>query len=86
MKKFRHASTNSNKYSRKLVNDDNWILIRQLQTQATTKVKLKGKSSKGFTTKQGIKQEAKLSPTLYKAYNNQLLENRMVVTLRLSLN
>jgi hypothetical protein len=56
------------------INDDNWILIRQLQTQATTKVKWKGKSSKGFTTKQGIKQEAKLSPTLYKAYNNQLLD------------
>jgi hypothetical protein len=55
------------------INDDNWMLIRQLQTQATTKVKLKGKSSKGFTTMQDIRQGAKLSPTLYKAYNNQLL-------------
>ena len=56
------------------INDEYWIRIRQLQTQATTKMKLKGKSSKGFTTMQGIRQGAKLSPTLYKAYNNQLLD------------
>ena len=56
------------------INDDYWIRIRQLQTQATTKVKWKGKSSKGFTTMQGIRQAAKLSLTLYKAYNNQFLD------------
>ena len=44
-----------------------------LQTEATTVVKWKGKFSTGFLT-QGIRQEAKLSPTLYKSYNNQLLD------------
>ena len=53
--------------------DDNSILIRQLQRQAITKVKWKEKSSKGFTTMQDIRQRVKLSPTFYKAYNNQLL-------------
>jgi hypothetical protein len=37
-------------------------------------VKWKGKFSTGFLTQQGIRQGAKLSPTLYKGYNNQLLD------------
>ena len=50
------------------------IELDNFKAQATTKVKWKGKSSKGFTTMQGIRKRAKLSPTLYKACNNQLLD------------
>ena len=49
------------------IDDDAWIAIRMLQTEATTKVKWKGKFSTGFLTPQGIRQGAKLSPTLYKS-------------------
>ena len=56
------------------IDDDAWIVIRMLQTEATTIVKWKGKFSTGFLTQQGIRQGAKLSPTLYKSYNNQLLD------------
>jgi hypothetical protein len=56
------------------IDDDAWIVIRMLQTEATTIVKWKGKFSTGFLTQQGIRQGAKLSPTLYKGYNNQLLD------------
>jgi hypothetical protein len=54
--------------------DDAWIVIRMLQTEATTIVKWKGKFSTGFFTQQGIRQGAKLSLTLFKSYNNQLLD------------
>ena len=45
-----------------------------LQTEATTKIRWKGTLSTGFIGRQAIRQEAKLSPTLYKVYNNQLLD------------
>ena len=56
------------------IDDDAWIVIRILQTEATTIVKWKGKFSTGFLTQQGIRQGAKLSPTLYKGYSSQLLD------------
>jgi hypothetical protein len=40
------------------IDDDAWIVIRMLQTEATTKVKWKGKFSTGFLTQQGIRQGA----------------------------
>jgi hypothetical protein len=54
--------------------DDAWIVIRMLQTEATTVVKWKGKFSTGILAQRDIRQGAKLSPTLYKSYNNQLLD------------
>lgn len=56
-----------------IIYDDAWIVMRMLQTEATTKVKWKGKLRTGFLTQQGIIQQAKLSPTLCKVYNNQLI-------------
>ena len=56
------------------ITDDSWLIMRMLQTEANTRVKWNGKLSEGFTSRQGIRQGAKLSPTLYKCYNNQLLD------------
>ena len=39
------------------IDDDAWIVIRMLQTEATTIVKWKGKFSTGFLTQQGIRQK-----------------------------
>ncbi|VDI06669.1 Hypothetical predicted protein [Mytilus galloprovincialis] len=56
------------------IKDTRWLLIKLLQTEANTKVKWKGNLSKIFQSRQGIRQGAKLSPSLYKRYNNQLLQ------------
>ncbi|VDI73763.1 Hypothetical predicted protein [Mytilus galloprovincialis] len=56
------------------IKDTRWLLIKLLQTEANTKVKWKGNLSKIFQSRQGIRQGAKRSPTLYKRYNNQLLQ------------
>ena len=57
------------------VKNEVWKLIKILQTQAETKVKWKGNLSDDFPSRQGIRQGAKLSPTLYKRYNNDLLQS-----------
>ncbi|WAR28896.1 LOW QUALITY PROTEIN: LORF2-like protein, partial [Mya arenaria] len=54
---------------------DIWMIIRDLQTNAPTKVKWQGNISDPFSVQQGIRQGAKLSPILYKTFNNGLLES-----------
>ena len=53
--------------------DDLCNFIRILQTESITKIKWRGKLGDIFFNRQGIRQGAKLSPSLYKRYNNQLL-------------
>jgi hypothetical protein len=49
--------------------DDLWNFIRILQTESITKTKWRGKLGDIFFNRQGIRQGAKLSPSLYKRYN-----------------
>ena len=49
-------------------------VIQQLQTNAASMVRWMGSVSKTFKVSQGIRQGAKLSPLLYKAYVNQALD------------
>jgi len=49
--------------------DDLWNFIRILQTKSITKTKWRGKLGDIFFNRQGIRQGAKLSPSLYKRYN-----------------
>ena len=51
-----------------------WLLLRDLQANGSTKVKWNCNLSNQFQTMQGIRQGAKLSTTLYKRYNNPLLQ------------
>jgi hypothetical protein len=53
--------------------DDLWNFIRILQTESITKIKWRGKLCDIFFNRPGIRQGAKLSPSLYKRYDNQLL-------------
>ena len=53
---------------------DVWQILKDLQTNAPTKVKWKSVLSDSFTVQQGIRQGAKLSPLLYKSFNNGILD------------
>lgn len=52
---------------------DLWNFIRIVQTESITKIKWRGKLGDIFSSRQGIRQGSKLSPSLYKRYNNQVL-------------
>ncbi|KAK3087363.1 hypothetical protein FSP39_005046 [Pinctada imbricata] len=51
-----------------------WLLLRDMQANATSRVKWENALSNPFRTLQGIRQGAKLSTTLYKRYNNNVLQ------------
>jgi len=53
---------------------DPWLLMRDLQLDAPTIVKWRANVSDPFMVQQGIRQGAKLSPNLYKCFNNGILE------------
>ena len=57
------------------INGDMWILLRNLYRDMSVKVKWKGATSDLICLKQGIRQGAKLSTTLYKRYNNTILDS-----------
>ena len=57
------------------IQGDSWLLIKSLHEQAHTKIKWGTDLSNEIEIKQGIRQGAKLSTTLYKRYNNGLLDS-----------
>ena len=57
------------------VTGDAWLLIKSLHEDAHTKIKWGTELSNHIEIKQGIRQGAKLSTTLYKRYNNGLLDS-----------
>ena len=57
------------------IQGDSWLLIKSLHEQAHTKIKWGTELSKDIEIRQGIRQGAKLSTTLYKRYNNDLLDS-----------
>jgi len=57
------------------INGDMWILLRNLYRDMSVKVKWKGTTSNPISLKQGIRQGDKLSTTLYKRYNNTILDS-----------
>ena len=57
------------------IQGDSWLLIKSLHEQAHTKIKWGTELSNEIEIKQGIRQGAKLSTTLYKRYNNGLLDS-----------
>ena len=62
-----------------------WLLLRNLYRQSTVKVKWEGQLSNEFELKQGTKQGAQLSTTLYKIYHNDLLKSVSQSTLGASI-
>ena len=55
------------------VNPTLWLLIKDLYTGLSSKVKWLGQTSSSFSIKQGVRQGGILSPFLYKAYINPCL-------------
>ena len=55
------------------IQGDSWLLIKSLHDKAHTQIKWGPSLSEPIEIKQGIRQGAKLSTTLYKRYNNGLL-------------
>ena len=55
------------------IHGDTWLLIKSLHDKAYTQIKWGSSLSEPIEIKQGIRQGAKLSTTLYKRYNNGLL-------------
>ncbi|MES9879590.1 MAG: reverse transcriptase family protein [Sedimenticola sp.] len=51
-----------------------WLLLRDMQTSGQTAVKWSTHFSDPFPTQQGIRQGAKLSTSLYKRFNNGILD------------
>jgi len=52
-----------------------WILLRNVYRGMSVKVKWKGGTSNPISLTQCIRQGAKLSTTLYKTYNNTILDS-----------
>ena len=55
------------------ISGDDWLLLKDLYTGMTAKVKLDGFLSSPYTIRQGVKQGGILSASHYKRYNNSLL-------------
>jgi hypothetical protein len=51
-----------------------WSIIDNIYNESTEHVRWKGIDSNPFSTSQGVKQGSIISPMLYKAYVNNLLE------------
>ena len=55
------------------ITGDNWLLLKDLYTEMTAKVKWDGYLSSPFTIRQGVRQGGILSTSHYKRYNNTML-------------
>ena len=55
------------------ISADNWLLLKDLYTDMTSKVKWDGYLSSPFIIRQGVRQEGILSAFHYKRYNNSVL-------------
>ena len=65
------------------ITGDNWLLLKDLFTEMTAKVKWDGYLSSPFTIRQGVRQGGFLSTSHYKRYNNSMLievEDRLTGT------
>jgi hypothetical protein len=54
---------------------DTWILLRNMYRKINIQVKWEGELSDKIYIQQGIQQGAKLSKSLYKCYNNVILDS-----------
>ena len=51
-----------------------WLLLKNLYTDVSVRVKWNGTLTEDFTQEQGVRQGSKLSTVLYKRYNNDVLD------------